>query len=55
MSVIDDLDKEIQKLDEEKIDQAKLIDIKTKFVIAKLLRDINQQLYEISHYGIGTD
>ena len=30
-------------------------DLKIKFAILQTLNDITTQLYEISHYGIGTD
>lgn len=40
---------------EERKDFEKQLDLKLKFAIAILLKDINNTLYEISHYGIGTD
>jgi hypothetical protein len=30
-------------------------DLKLKYAMVILLKDINHNLYEISHYGIGTD
>lgn len=35
--------------------ESKLVDLKLKFMIAEALGSIRQQLFEISHYGIGTD
>ena len=33
----------------------RLTDLKLKYVMVQLLNDIHTQLFEISHYGIGTD
>ena len=32
-----------------------ITDLKLKYLILRTLNDINTQLFEISHYGIGTD
>ena len=35
--------------------ESQITDLKLKYVIAEALIDIRTQLFEISHYGIGTD
>lgn len=37
------------------IDNATKCDLMLKYIIAETLIDIRLQLFEISHYGIGTD
>lgn len=39
----------------ERKDFEKQLDLKSKLAIAILLKSINDNLYEISHFGIGTD
>lgn len=47
----------IKYLDQLEFDseECKIADLKLKFVIAEALIDIRHQLFEINHYGIGTD
>ena len=33
----------------------RVTDLKLKYMMVQLLNDIHTQLFEISHYGIGTD
>lgn len=40
---------------EERKDFEKQLDLESKLAIAILLKGINDNLYEISHFGIGTD
>lgn len=44
----------LEPQDGEEIDP-RLTDLKLKYVMVQLLNDIHTQLFEISHYGIGTD
>ncbi len=52
--VLTEIEENIDALDEE-FPSDKVIDLKLKYVIAQALVAININLYEISHYGIGTD
>lgn len=51
---MNDILDDIENLDSEFPDK-EIIDLKLKYVIAETLNNINLQLFEISHYGIGTD
>lgn len=54
MKLMDEINDNIDDLDDEFPD-AKIVDLKLKYVIAAALIELNSNLYEISHYGIGTD
>jgi hypothetical protein len=44
----------LEPQDGEEINPA-VTDLKLKYLLIMILNDIHTQLYEISHYGIGTD
>lgn len=46
---------EIKALSQGQVMDPRVTDLKLKYMIVQLLNDIKIQLYEISHYGIGTD
>ena len=55
--LMQDIELEIDLLEPEtgqEIDP-RVTDLKLKYVMVQLLNDIHTQLFEISHYGIGTD
>ena len=52
--ILDQVRNEMKYVDEE-FASPKIIDLQLKYVIATSLVSIRQQLFEISHYGIGTD
>lgn len=49
--LISDLEEGYESFSEE----YSIVDLKLKYVMAETLIDIRHQLFEISHYGIGTD
>ena len=44
----------LEPQDGEEINPA-ITDLKLKYLLIQILNDIHTQLYEISHFGIGTD
>lgn len=55
--LLKDIELEIDIMEPEsgQVMDPRVTDLKLKYMIVQLLNDINTQLYEISHYGIGTD
>jgi archaellum component FlaC len=49
--LISDLEEGYESFSEE----YSIVDLRLKYVMAETLIDIRHQLFEISHYGIGTD
>ena len=50
-SIIDELDECNHSID----DEFRIIELKLKYLEVIALKSINQNLFEISHFGIGTD
>lgn len=55
--LLKDIELEIDIMEPEsgQVMDPRVTDLKLKYMIVQLLNDITTQLYEISHYGIGTD
>lgn len=52
--LLEDIEEDIDALERD-YNHSDVVDLKLKYAILLELQDIHTQLFEISHYGIGTD
>ena len=57
LDLMQDIELEIDIMEPEagQVMDPRVTDLKLKYAMVQLLNDIHTQLFEISHYGIGTD